>query len=128
MKKEIAKIWVEALRSGKYKQGVGMLATKDNGYCCLGVLCELAEKEDIVHRIEDDDVDRTKDRWAFGSDAEDFNGLTLPQSVVTWAGMKTDVGMYARDVLTYSDLAQENDAGKTFAEIADIIEREVDNL
>lgn len=28
--------WIEALRSGKYKQANGYLQTKD-GYCCLGV-------------------------------------------------------------------------------------------
>lgn len=33
--------WVEALRSGKYKQGKGCLRYGDN-YCCLGVLCEVA--------------------------------------------------------------------------------------
>ncbi len=32
--------WVEALRSGKYKQGRDHLRTGD-AYCCLGVLCDL---------------------------------------------------------------------------------------
>lgn len=40
MKKALAMKWVEALRSGKYKQGARYL--KKNGrYCCLGVLCEI---------------------------------------------------------------------------------------
>lgn len=30
--------WVEALRSGKYPQGVGFLHSEGK-YCCLGVLC-----------------------------------------------------------------------------------------
>lgn len=34
--------WVAALRSGKYKQGVGGLR-RDDRFCCLGVLCEIAE-------------------------------------------------------------------------------------
>lgn len=33
--------WVEALESGNYKQGKYRLRTKDNKYCCLGVLCEI---------------------------------------------------------------------------------------
>lgn len=33
--------WIAALRSGKYDQGRGQLATI-NGYCCLGVACEIS--------------------------------------------------------------------------------------
>lgn len=46
MKKEVAKAWVEALRSGKYKQGKGWLRQEEPGveptFCCLGVLCDLS--------------------------------------------------------------------------------------
>ncbi len=34
------KTWVDALRSGKYKQGKSVL-NESNYYCCLGVLCEI---------------------------------------------------------------------------------------
>lgn len=35
--------WTEALRNGRYKQTIGTL--KDEvGYCCLGVLCNVALK------------------------------------------------------------------------------------
>lgn len=40
MKPEIKKIWIEALRSGKYQQGQGALKEGDS-FCCLGVLCDL---------------------------------------------------------------------------------------
>ena len=30
--------WLVALRSGKYKQGNGILLDDEGGYCCLGVL------------------------------------------------------------------------------------------
>lgn len=33
--------WLEALRSGKYKQGTGGLKNVGNEYCCLGVYAEL---------------------------------------------------------------------------------------
>ena len=40
---EILKKWVEALRSGKYKQGGGyMYEPIDNTYCCVGVLYVVA--------------------------------------------------------------------------------------
>jgi hypothetical protein len=38
--KDIKTKWVEALRSGKYKQGRGFLQ-RNNEFCCLGVLCEV---------------------------------------------------------------------------------------
>lgn len=37
MPKSIRRKWLNALRSGKYKQGKGALE-KDGKYCCLGVL------------------------------------------------------------------------------------------
>ena len=40
MKQEIAERWVQALRSGKYKQGRRVLKQGEN-FCCLGVLCEV---------------------------------------------------------------------------------------
>ena len=44
MKKRVKKLWVEALRSGGYKQGRKRLRYGDT-YCCLGVLCDLYRKE-----------------------------------------------------------------------------------
>ena len=41
MDKELKTLWVEALRSGKYKQGRGRLFSPEWGtYCCLGVGAE----------------------------------------------------------------------------------------
>lgn len=38
--KEDRNAWLEALRSGEYKQGKNRLHGND-GYCCLGVICKL---------------------------------------------------------------------------------------
>lgn len=41
MKPEIKAKWVKALRSGRYKQGTGMLYSESNkAFCCLGVLAK----------------------------------------------------------------------------------------
>lgn len=40
MKPEFKAAWVEALRSGKYKQGQGCLRDAGDEYCCLGVLAD----------------------------------------------------------------------------------------
>lgn len=42
MKPEVKAKWIEDLRSGKYKQAKRVLRSGDNGYCCIGVLCESA--------------------------------------------------------------------------------------
>jgi hypothetical protein len=41
MDAELKARWLQALRSGEYVQDSGSLRTS-NGYCCLGVLCEVA--------------------------------------------------------------------------------------
>lgn len=47
MDKEVKAKWLIALRSGKYKQGMGCLKNKTTGtkYCCLGVLIEVTVPE-----------------------------------------------------------------------------------
>ena len=46
MNRQIKDKWITALRSGEYNQDSdgGYLKTCD-GYCCLGVLCDLYVKE-----------------------------------------------------------------------------------
>lgn len=42
MNREWRDKWVAALRSGNYPQSCGYLRKKE-GYCCLGVLCEVVD-------------------------------------------------------------------------------------
>jgi hypothetical protein len=41
MKKAVKKRWVAALRSGEYDQTQEKLFDGENGFCCLGVLCDI---------------------------------------------------------------------------------------
>lgn len=43
MNKRVKK-WVDALRSDDYKQATGKLKS-NNGYCCIGVACDLINKD-----------------------------------------------------------------------------------
>lgn len=43
MNPELKAKWIAALRSGEYKQGKSALVDSENNYCCLGVLCAVAE-------------------------------------------------------------------------------------
>jgi hypothetical protein len=45
MKQALLDRWLEALESGKYKQGKVLLGNEADGYCCLGVLCVVAGVE-----------------------------------------------------------------------------------
>jgi hypothetical protein len=70
--------WVAALRSGEYKQGTNYLRKEDR-FCCLGVLCDLAVKAKVVSW----EPLPTVDVWDCG------NLLAiLPDEVQRWAGLK----------------------------------------
>lgn len=43
MKRELRDKWIEALRSDRFDQTSGTLE-RDGAYCCLGVLCVVAEE------------------------------------------------------------------------------------
>ena len=48
MTPELKAKWVAALRSGEYTQGRYSLITEDGGYCCLGVLCMVLGKPELL--------------------------------------------------------------------------------
>ena len=50
MRKDLKKKWIEALRSGRFKQGKNALKTNDK-HCCLGVLCEVVITEAGIFRF-----------------------------------------------------------------------------
>jgi len=127
MNKRIKELWIAALRSGSYKQGQKRLRwDEEDGptFCCLGVLCEIAVDESICYRFEDGyKVDA-------GEPGEHYTLSTsyLPEAVQEWAGLDNSDPDLALDE-KYSDgssrlttLASLNDGGRTFDEIADLIE------
>lgn len=123
---ENAKKWIEALRSGDYEQTRGALARVGGGYCCLGVACDLAEANGVHLNVE-----------VFPSVVDDsgmfaYSGYTalLPPSVQEWLGLRTDGGdFYYCDAYDGAgSLAEANDEGSTFDEIANIIESEPEGL
>lgn len=129
MNEDIKLKWVTALRSGRYQQTSGQLRD-ERGYCCLGVLCDVIDPN----------------QW--DSDGEHYHGAktSLPSQVVEIA----DVPDCDPDVLvtcticngvededeqvcswcggdghtTYT-LADLNDDGRPFEEIASVIEEQL---
>lgn len=108
MKAEIKRLWIRALKSRKYKQGYGALRTKE-GYCCLGVLCDLHAKA-------------TGGKWRKSTqftyeylDQEDV----LPKEVYKWAGLDSPNPFVPRVHLT----GLNDDERMNFEHIANMIRR-----
>lgn len=107
---EIVNVWCKALRSRKYEQGTGRLC-QHNRYCCLGVLTDIYQKE-IGDLTE-------VDTWA-NIKLYDNEGSVLPTKVMEWAKLNNTAGIYGASET--EKLWYDNDSGKTFSQIAGIIE------
>jgi len=127
MKKEIAERWVSALRSGEYKQG-RLYLKSERGYCCLGVLCDILGVEWAIddRKIESYTVYEVKD----GKDGKDGKIIsTLPKEIMkkigwSFSSIKDRLG-YVGNQFSLTAL---NDTGKSFDEIANVIEKHYQEL
>lgn len=120
--REARKALVAALRSGRYTQITGGLERLDAdgnviGNCCLGVACR--------EYIADGGTLELRRMKLAGDEYTAFagDGGFLPGAVQAWLGFANALGNNSRQNLAYL-----NDHGTTFAEIADIIEREPEGL
>jgi hypothetical protein len=112
--------WIAALRSGKYTQGKNYL-NADGSLCCLGVACEIFKDELNLNITTTTTIDIDKEVTRYNR----FYGV-LPQIVSDHLGLSTCYGSLSKH--DYSSLYSMNDNGKTFAEIADIIESKPEGL
>ncbi len=107
--------WTAALRSGEYRQGTATLRSVVDRFCCLGVLCDLAEKAGVIRAHKTPDGDWTYD----GEEA------FLPEAVMDWAGI-TDASPHINVPSTLEDeptLTGLNDEDEwDFDQIADLID------
>jgi hypothetical protein len=102
MNPEIKQKWVEALRSGEYKQCRNVLRNDAGEMCCLGVLREL---------VSPGDTSSTDGRGEFPT--QEFLNLVGFDTVHTGGNYRQTANHYSA----------ENDNGASFSEIADAIER-----
>ena len=114
MNEKVKKVWLKALRSGKYEQAQQNLGWCDekaqyekviarpDSFCCLGVLCHLSGKAEWVQQTG------THGAWYDGE--LDY----LPSSVISWSQL---MSMSQTQTLIIM-----NDSGSSFLEIADYIE------
>lgn len=114
MNKEVKDKWVAALKSGKYKHGCCRLNSED-GYCCLGVLCEMFIAEGgalNVHRLPR---------------VTEYNGQTSypPKEVREWAGICHIAGRASN--ANYC-VAAINDTADSFIPSIEYIEQHWENM
>lgn len=138
MNQEIKERWLTALRSGEYEQAEGYLNISaknesDNeydGFCCLGVLCELAVADGVIQKQRYAE----EDFYEYGDpESDDFDHSVLPRSVKEWAGLSDSnpsVNDLSEDenpefVDNWIPISEPNDNGASFARIADMIERDL---
>jgi hypothetical protein len=111
MNPQIKQKWLNALRSGEYQQTQERLR-KEDGFCCLGVLCDLYGKENNVEWQHNE-----VDGYFY-----EKNSAVLPLSVMEWA----DVDGRWGDICNRTEtLARLNDRGSTFEQIANLIEEQL---
>ena len=99
MDPEIKRQWVEALRSGKYEQG-RLFLERDGKFCCLGVLCHAVRGVTPTYN-PDGGLSCYAENAGYGLVEELFPDTVAHETL--W-GMN-------------------DDQNKSFAEIADYIER-----
>lgn len=134
MDPEIKAKWIEALRSGKYKQGHSHLRQRDKEtgeerYCCLGVLCDIVEPNSWQDP-EDHHDDRTILVYPHHEGKQDYPSNSVFEkasidlrdywmSCTTIFGTPTQVCHSIRVQMT---CLNDNSPTMTFNEIADWIE------
>jgi hypothetical protein len=101
MKAELKKKWVEALRSGKYKQNRDSLRYED-GFCCLGVLCDVYDNSKWEY-----------DYYRYNDNTKSCTGLR--------GELLHEVGVnHQENLVLLNDVKRAN-----FDDIADYIERDI---
>ena len=100
-------LWIKALRSGKYKQTTLKLLREDGSCCALGVACLVYEEhvKPLTKKL-------VADFYTFSP----YDNI-LPSEVQEWLGCDGGCNLNGQPPV-YSL----NDDGKTFEEIADILE------
>ncbi len=125
MNKEYKTKWINALRSGEYKQGKGQLRYSINGlelFCCLGVLCDIVIKENPdIGKWGFEDKSKVTDKVDahLEIDGESYGGY-LPFKIcdITGVSTKGEFNENRPTLASYNDIQ-----GYGFNEIADLIER-----
>ena len=133
MNKEVAMMWVDALRSGEYPQTRGQLQSVDDtgmhSYCCLGVLCDLHRRRTNAGDWDGGYYETAGVYNGDGGLGVDSNPEVPTVAVQQWAGLKAanpNVPRPNDDRLTIAEL--NDDRYWTFGQLAALIEEKWEEL
>jgi hypothetical protein len=121
---EIKELWCNTLESDEYTQAKGRLRNT-NGFCCLGVLSDLAVKAGVQEWVVD--VDDGNNSYAIKEDEKTLKRGTLSYEIQYWAGLNL-VGNDDPIVQWHGKsrrLSALNDEGYDFKTIAQIIREQL---
>lgn len=107
MSENLKSEWIAALRSGEYPQAMKALY-KPEGYCCLGVGCEVGVKAGRMARVD-----------RFGGIGYQHLPLGLPRSSTLDPETMEMLGI---DLATHDNCITANDNGAPFVVIAEYLE------
>jgi hypothetical protein len=119
--------WITALRSGGYNQGTGCLHSSD-GFCCLGVAAKEFLTDDVVVAEHFSDYVSAEHMWSYDDETD-----MAPDYVMKALGLYDNNGTSETQLIAPVDIADSlmlttmNDNGKTFEQIADILEANPEN-
>lgn len=133
MTEELKAQWIAALRSGEYNQTRSALKNNE-GFCCLGVLCDVIDNTRWA-----DDNQTNGYNFELGDTRFSFNTAVIPSEAAKPLALnkmlvtiddniidpdQIDLEVDSHDTTRLDDyLITLNDNGKSFSEIADIIEK-----
>lgn len=110
--------WISELRSEKHAQGKSYLETHQHKMCCLGLLCNL-----VMEKHPELEVSKhllcSEYRFYYKGQGDH---CYVPELLAADIGLNHYDGRYGRIPSDLDTLTWANDHGKTFPEIAQIIE------
>jgi len=127
---------LETLKSGEYTHTSGRLRSPVNGYCCLGVMCNLVKPDAWQSQIDpySENPNEIKD-WKFelGTFAADDDHTSFPAEDIaiefgfadkqgSLRGKDGDVGLYVNDSC-FASLSEVNDDFTSFDPVIQILEK-----
>lgn len=133
--------WLESLESGEHKQTTGYLTMFDNHYkvyqhCCLGVACEVLITNkvalDFIHEVDTEDdysiCSYDDQSQLLPNKAADILKFHTPEGKIKtpdniYEFSKTRCDAFFKMSNEHASLAEMNDKGFTFKQIAKLIRR-----
>lgn len=119
------KLWTEALRSGRFKQGKSYL-NRDGECCCLGVACEVFLENGGQMQTK---IENGIKYYSYEDGIGQYE--VLPKKVRDWLGISDSSGLLVEPVKVETSTYQKStyyltqlndDDDYTFSQIADVIE------